>query len=228
MVEFLFVDMDDTILDFKKAEAVAIRKTLSDFGVEPTDQVCQRYSDINQLHWEALERKEITREQVLTGRFEVLFGELGVAVDPQECAARYTKNLAKGDFILPGAEDVLIALQGKYKLYLASNGTTWVQKERIAGSGIGKYFEEIFISQEMGANKPATEFFASCFAKIPGFDKARAMIVGDSLTSDILGGKNVGIATCWYNPKKKPQKPEITPDYEIEKLSDLIALLETL
>ena len=228
MVEYLFLDMDDTILDFKKAEAVAIRKTLADFDVLPTDAVCERYSYINQLHWEALERKEITREQVLTGRFEVLFGELGVSVDPQECASRYTKNLAQGDFILPGAEAVLQALRGKYKLYLASNGTTWVQKERIAGSGIAKYFDDIFISQEMGANKPAPEFFAPCFAKIPGFDKAKTMIVGDSLTSDILGGKNVGIATCWYNPKQKPAKPEITPDYEIQKLSDLIDLLEKL
>ena len=228
MVKYLFLDMDDTILDFKKAEAVAIRKTLADFGVEPTPETCQRYSQINDWHWKALERKEITREQVLTGRFEVLFGELGVAVDPKACASQYTQNLAKGDFILPGAEDVLIALQGKYQLYLASNGTTWVQKERIAGSGIGKYFDDIFISQEMGANKPALEFFNACFRAIPGFKKENAMIVGDSLTSDILGGKNAGIVTCWYNPKGKPQNPEILPDYEITELADLLPLLDTL
>ncbi len=228
MVKYLFLDMDDTILDFHQAEAVAIRKTLAQFGVEPTPEVCQRYSQINDWHWKALERKEITREQVLTGRFEVLFGELGVSVDPKECASRYTQNLAQGDFILPGAEDVLIALQGKYQLYLASNGTTWVQKERIAGSGIGKYFDAIFISQEMGANKPAPEFFDACFREIPGFSKENAMIVGDSLTSDILGGKNAGILTCWYNPKGKPQNPEVLPDYEITALADVLPLLETL
>ncbi len=228
MVKYLFLDMDDTILDFHKAEAVAIRKTLAGFGVEPTPEICQRYSEINDWHWKALERKEITREQVLTGRFEVLFGQLGVAVDPKECAACYTKNLAQGDFILPGAVEVLEKLQGKYALYLASNGTTWVQKERIAGSGIGKYFDDIFISQEMGANKPALEFFNACFQKIPGFSKENALIVGDSLTSDILGGKNAGIATCWYNPKGKPQNPEIVPDHEIAALADLLPLLERL
>lgn len=215
-------------MDFKKAEAVAIRKTLSSFGVDPTEAVCQRYSEINDLHWKALERKEITREQVLTGRFDVLFRELGVAADSAECASRYTKNLALGDFILPGAEDVLKMLSKKYKLYLASNGTTWVQEERIKGSGIGKYFKDIFISQAMGANKPALEFFTACFTKIPDFQKSRAMIVGDSLTSDILGGKNAGIATCWYNPKGKPQNPDILPDYEVQKLSDLMGLLERL
>lgn len=228
MVKYLFLDMDDTILDFQKAEAVAIRKTLASFGVDPTEAVCARYSEINDWHWKALERKEITREQVLTGRFEVLFGELGVAVDPTECASRYTQNLAQGDFILPGAEDVLKTLQGNYLLFLASNGTTWVQKARITGSGIGKYFDDIFISQEMGANKPAPEFFDACFQTIPGFSKENAMIVGDSLTSDILGGKNAGIATCWYNPKGKPKNPKIMPDYEITALADLSALLKTL
>ncbi|MBR3978179.1 MAG: YjjG family noncanonical pyrimidine nucleotidase [Oscillospiraceae bacterium] len=228
MVKYLFLDMDDTILDFHQAEAVAIRKTLAQFGVEPTDAVCRRYSQINDWHWKALERKEITREQVLTGRFEVLFGELGIAIDSQQCASRYTQNLAKGDFVLPGAVEVLEKLQGKYQLYLASNGTTWVQKERIAGSGIGKYFDRIFISQEMGANKPALEFFDACFREIPGFAKENALIVGDSLTSDILGGNNAGILTCWYNPKGKPRNPEIVPDYEITALADLLPLLETL
>lgn len=228
MIEFLLLDMDDTILDFKKAEEKAIKRTLSSFGVEPTEAVCSRYSYINQLHWEALERKEITREQVLTGRFAVLFGELDVSVDPQECAGRYTKNLALGSDIIPGTEDVLKALQKKYKLYLASNGTTWVQKERIKASGIGKYFEAIFISQEVGAHKPDPAFFDHCFATIPGFEKSRAMIAGDSLTSDILGGNKAGIATCWVNRKGKPQNPDIVPTYEIRELSQLEALLETL
>lgn len=226
MVEFLFLDMDDTILDFHKAEAVAIRKTLESFGVEPTEAVCTRYSEINDWHWKALERKEITREQVLTGRFEVLFRELGIAVEPEECAVRYTQNLAQGDFVLPGAEALLEKLQGKWKLYLASNGTTWVQQARIERSGIGKYFDRIFISQQMGANKPAVEFFDACFRDIPGFSKEKAMIVGDSLTSDILGGKNAGIATCWYNPKGKPQNPDILPDFEIHSLPELLPLLE--
>lgn len=228
MIEFLFLDMDDTILDFHKAEAVAIRKTLAAFGVEPTEAVCARYSQINDWHWKALERKEITREQVLTGRFETLFQELGVQADAQECAGIYMQNLSEGAYILPGAEEALAVLQKNYKLYLASNGTASVQRERIARSGIEKYFLDIFISQEMGANKPAPEFFAPCFGKIPGFQKNRAMIVGDSLTSDILGGKNAGIATCWYNPAEKPQNPDILPDYEIRKLSDLLPLLESL
>ena len=225
MVEFLFIDLDDTILDFKKAEHVAVKKTLADFGVEPTEAVCSRYSIINQWHWEAMERKEMTRQQVLVGRFAVLFQELGVDVDPAECSQQYTKNLSIGHYFLPGAREAVEALSKKYKLYMTSNGTAWVQRSRLESADIEKFFLDIFISQEIGYNKPVPEYFAGCFAKIPDFDPAKAMIVGDSLSSDILGGKNAGIATCWVNPKHK-SAGDIVPDYEIEDLTQLENLLE--
>lgn len=228
MVKFLLLDLDDTILDFKKAEEVAIRKTLASFGVDPTPEVCQRYSHINKLHWEALERGEITREQVLTGRFDMLFNELGVPVDSGECAVCYTKNLGQGHYFLPGAEEALKQLSKKYFLYLVSNGNTYVQKSRLESAKIAPYFQDIFISQELGATKPSTEFFARCFEKIKGFDLGCAMIVGDSLTSDILGGKNAGIATCWVNPNHRKASPDIIADYEIESIAQLEALLQTL
>lgn len=227
MVEFLFIDLDDTILDFKKAEHVAVKKTLADFGVEPTDAICSRYSIINQQHWEAMERKELTRQQVLEGRFAVLFAELGVDVDAAVCSRHYTQNLAIGHYFLPGAREAVEALSGKYKLYMTSNGTAWVQRSRLESADIEKFFLDIFISQEIGYNKPAPEYFVGCFAKIPDFDPAKAMIVGDSLSSDILGGKNAGIATCWVNPKHKPVG-DIVPDYEIEDLTQLEKLLDSI
>lgn len=226
MVEFLLIDLDDTILDFKKAEHIAVKKTLADFGVEPTDAVCARYSVINQLHWEAMERKEMTRQQVLEGRFAVLFQELGVAVDAAECSRCYTQNLSIGHYFLPGAREAVERLSKKFKLYLTSNGTAWVQRSRLESADIEKFFRDIFISQEIGFNKPAIEYFEGCFAKIPGFDHKKAMIVGDSLSSDIKGGKNAGIATCWINPNHKTADA-VVPDYEIEDLTQLEALLNT-
>lgn len=227
MVEFLLIDLDDTILDFKKAEHIAVKKTLADFGVEPTDAVCRRYSVINQQHWEAMERKEMTRQQVLEGRFAMLFQELGVAVDAAECSRCYTQNLSIGHYFLPGAREAVEQLSKNYKLYMTSNGTTWVQRSRLESADIQKFFHDIFISQEIGFNKPAVEYFEGCFARIPGFDPKKAMIVGDSLSSDIKGGKNAGIATCWVNPGHKPAG-EIQPDYQIESLAQLEALLESL
>lgn len=228
MIEFLFLDLDDTILDFHKAESIAIRKTFSQLGIDPTDAVCSRYSVINKQCWERLERKELTREEVVVERFAALFRELSSDADPVACAKRYETNLSIGHYFLPGAEEALEQLSPKYHLYLASNGTAKVQAGRLESANISHFFAEIFISQEIGANKPSVEYFERCFARIPDFDPAKAMIVGDSLTSDILGGINAGIRTCWVNPDHKPGRDDIHPDYEIEYLSQLASLLETL
>ena len=228
MIEFLFIDLDDTILDFHKAEQVALSKTLETFGLEPNEQVVSRYSQINKSYWERLERKEVTREYLLVHRFADLFTEYGIAVDPVLCARTYEKNLGTGHYFLPGAYEAVEALSKKYKLYLASNGTSHVQAGRIESADIARFFEGIFISQEIGVNKPDVEYFDRCFARIPGFDKEKAMIVGDSLSSDILGGKQAGILTCWVNPTGKTAPDHITPDYEIPSLSCLENLLDSL
>lgn len=226
MIEFLFLDLDDTILDFQKAERLALAKTLEAFGLSSADTVLTRYNQINREHWERLERKELTREQVLVGRFAALFQEMGLSADAERAAGAFEENLSQGHYFLQGAVEALQSLSKKYKLYLASNGTAKVQAGRLKSAGIIPYFQEIFVSQEIGANKPDPAYFSACFARIPGFRKERAMMVGDSLTSDILGGIQAGIATCWVNPHHKTG--EIHPDYEIESITQLEALLNNL
>ena len=228
MIEFLFIDLDDTILDFHMAEQVALSKTLRFFGLEPGEQVIARYSQINREHWERLERKELTREEVLVGRFQVLFREYGLTVDPVQCARTYEGNLSQGHYFLPGAREAVESLSKKYRLYLASNGTARVQAGRLESANISHFFEKIFVSQEMGANKPDILYFQRCFAQIPDFDLQKAMIVGDSLSSDILGGIQAGMKTCWVNPTGKPCREDVRPDYEIQSIAQLEALLETL
>ncbi len=227
MIKYLFLDLDDTILDFKKAEAIAIRKTMSAYGADPTDANAARYSVINDRHWKALERGEMTRPQVLTGRFAMFFGELGIEVDAAAVAKTYETYLSQGHWFLPGAEEtVKQKLFGKYKLYLASNGTAVVQKGRMTSADLYPYFEESFVSQELGHNKPSKEYFDAAFARIPGFNPAECLMVGDSLTGDILGGKNAGLRTVWVNPGHKIAPEHLKPDYEIESLADLPKLLE--
>ena len=227
MIEFLFLDLDDTILDFKKAERLAISRTIRDFGVEPTDAVLDRYHEINKWHWEQLELGKLTRAEVLENRFKVLFAELGVEVNATAVARTYEKNLSQGHWFLPGAEETVDFLSKKYRLFLASNGTASVQKGRMTSANLYRFFETVFVSQEIGHNKPSKAYFDACFATIPGFDRENAMIVGDSLSSDIKGGINAGIKTVWVNPDHKPCG-DIRPDYEIEALHQLPALLETL
>lgn len=227
MIEFLFLDLDDTILDFHKAERVAISKTIREFGVEPSEEILNLYHGINKWHWEQLELGKLTRAEVLVNRFGVLFEKLGKEVDASQCARIYEKNLSTGHWFLPGAEEAVERLSKKYRLFLASNGTAVVQKGRMTSANLYRFFETVFVSQEIGYNKPSKAYFDACFARIPGFDKEKAMIVGDSLTSDIKGGRNAGIKTVWVNPGHK-SCGEIKPDYEIEYLHQLEALLEGL
>ena len=228
MIEFLFLDLDDTILDFHKAEKIAISKTFREFGIEPTDEVLRRYSQINKECWHKLELGEWIREQVLVRRFELLFGEYGIACDGTQVARAYEKNLSVGHYFLPGAEEAVDRLSRKYRLFLASNGTASVQKGRMTSANLYRFFEKVFVSQELGTNKPAKEFFERATAQIPGYDPAKAMMVGDSLTSDILGGIRAGMKTCWVNPNHAPADPQIPADYKIESIMQLEALLTSL
>ena len=227
MIKFIFLDLDDTILDFHRSEAVALSKTLQSLNVEPTEAVITRYSEINRAHWQALERKELTREQVLTGRFRQLFEELGMNVSPNVAQSLYEKNLSQGHFFIDGAPRLLMSLFGKYELYIASNGTTVVQKSRIASAGIARYFKGIFLSQELGADKPQIEFFKRAVGQIEGYDPNEAIILGDSITSDIAGGINAGMHTCWFNPHHR-ERGNITPEFEIEDLSEFDTVLQKL
>ena len=228
MVEFLFLDLDDTILDFHKAERIAVSKSFQEFGIEPTEEVLSRYKAINIACWQKLERGEMTRAEVLTNRFQILFEEYGVTCDAAAVARSYEDNLSIGHYFLPGAEEAVERLSKKYRLFLASNGTAKVQAGRMTSANLYRFFEKVFVSEEMGHNKPSRQYFDLAFAQIPGFDPCKAMIAGDSLTSDIKGGINAGIRTCWVNPQHLSADPEIPADFEIESLSQLEALLETL
>lgn len=226
--EFLLIDLDDTVLDFHKAERIALENTLRRFGVDPTPETIELYLQINRAHWQRLERGEITRKQVNEGRFVVLFQQLGQEVDGEACAAFYLSQLALTHDYLPGAKEAVASLSKKYRLFIASNGNVAVQIPRMANSGLNDLVEQAFISEQLGQNKPSKAYFDICFSRIPGFDPTRAIMVGDSLTSDIQGGINAGLRTCWVNTFSKPNTTGIRPDYEIEALSELEALLEKL
>ncbi len=229
MIKYVFLDIDDTLLDFGKAEAAAIKKTFERIGVPATPEVIARYSRINDEHWARLERRELTREQVLVQRFDALFEELDIKNVPSEMAqASYEYLLGIGHYFVDGAPELLEALDGKYELYIVSNGTASVQDSRIESAGIARYFKGIFISERLGADKPSREFFERVFSRIEGFERDKAIIVGDRLSSDILGGINAGIKTCWFNPKALPQSGDIVPDHEIHALSELPELLKNL
>ena len=226
MIKNIFLDLDDTLLDFHRGEREAIGETLSHFGVGVSDELVNRYRSFNRACWEALERGEMERDEVLTRRFELFFSSLGKEVSAADVQAYYEVRLSEGAYYLEGARELLEELFGKYKLYITSNGTAFVQDRRIAKSGIGRYFDGIFISERMGAHKPSEAFFDACFARMGDAKREETLIVGDSLTSDILGGIRAGIHTCHYTMGKNFEYAEIKPEYSVKSLCEIPKILE--
>lgn len=222
----ILFDLDDTILDFRTAERNSIRQCFEEFGIPCSESLLRRYSEINIGCWQQLETGAMTREEVLVGRFELLFRELGIDLPARAVQDRYEALLESGHYFVPGAPELLEELYPKYDLYLISNGNLVTQESRLKSAGIAPYFKGIFISEQIGVNKPSAAFFDACFAEIPGFRREDAVIVGDSLSSDIRGGINARVRTCWFNPDGAAAAGDLRPDYEFRSLCELPALLD--
>lgn len=226
MIKNILVDLDDTIYDFRKAEKIAVKKTLEESGLRSEEEVLERYHVLNQEQWKLLEKGEVTREQVKVQRYANLFREYGISKDPKEAAMEYESNLAIGHYFVDGAEDFLEKASKEFDLYMVSNGTSVVQHSRIQSGQIGGFFKEIFISEDMGVNKPSKEFFSYVFDHAD-IKKEETVVLGDSLTSDILGGLNFGLKTIWFNPNGEENHSDIKPDYEVKSLEEVIPLLRS-
>ena len=226
-IKTILWDVDRTLLDFGAAERAAIRKLFSEFGLgECTDEMLRRYSEINVSFWRRLERNEISRAEVLKGRFVQFFGEYGIDTSiVEEFDDLYQLRLGDTIVIRDDCLNILRALKGKVGQYVVSNGTVAAQTKKLRLSGLGAQMDGIFLSDELGVEKPNKAFFDKVLEAVSPESLSDVMIVGDSLTSDMQGRINAGIRTCWYNPDRKPLPAEYTVDLVISDLHELIPLL---
>ncbi len=221
----LLFDADDTLLDFGRAEHAALSDTLTEYGLPATPEIMSRYSEINLSFWKALERGEIEKSRLRVARFESFCREFGFSVEPLAMADTYTERLSEKAYTLQGAVELCASLSKHYKMYIVTNGLKVIQTRRYAASGLPPYFLNCFISEDVGYEKPDVRYFEKLAESIPGFDKTTTLIIGDSLTSDMRGGINFGIDTCWFNPKRKTAPAEFELTYEVHTICELEALL---
>ncbi len=221
--EWLLFDADDTLFDFSKAEANALKWTLEQSLIPFLPEYVKMYAHFNQQVWKELERGTITSQELRVRRFQLFFENAGLDNDPALVSVLYMQNLALGTDLFEGAIEVVKALQKRCHLALVTNGLKDVQRPRLERSLLKGCFEKVFISEEIGIAKPARGFFDAVFAAINQPDPKKVLIIGDSLTSDIRGGMEYGIDTCWYNPKGDSTNLAIT--YQIKSLMELIDLV---
>lgn len=224
----ILFDADNTVLDFDASEAQALKTAFEICGLPYDEDVLALYRKINVSEWHRYERGEISRDEVLINRFLLTLKELDVyGQNVRQLSEIYESNLHYGYFKVPYAEEVLQKLvDAGCRLYIVSNGVLSIQNSRMKGSGLDKYFLKRFVSEEIGCPKPQAEFFARCFRQIPNFCKEKTLIVGDSLTSDIRGGVNAGLDTCWFNPHNENNDTDLIPTYQISDLRMLLSVVD--
>lgn len=220
----ILLDMDGTLLDFEKCESNALETIFARYGYPYSPEIRSRYNTINSRLWKEYEEGTISKSIIHSTRFEELFQEIGIQGDGLAFNQEYLAELGKNWYPIDGAREVCRLLSSRFRLYLATNGVGMAQRSRAQGSGILPYLEGMFISQEIGAQKPLTAFFEYAASHISGFRKEETLIVGDSLTSDMKGGLNFGLDVCWFNPRRL-ENPGLPLTYEIHSLWELPPLL---
>lgn len=219
---YILWDIDDTLINFKKSEKAALQQCFTPYNITLSDEDIAIYSDINHNYWKQLEQGTIEKNVLLVQRFHDFGDYLKKPLDAVAINSAY--QLALGDHVVfnDGALELCKQLQGKVKQYAVTNGTAIAQDKKLRTSGLIDILDDVFISDKIGYEKPDIRFFDYAFSKIPNFQKKDAIIIGDSLSSDMKGGNNAGITCCWYNPKHLTHPDDICIDYTISDFDSLL------
>lgn len=223
--EIILFDLDGVILDFKQCEKASFENTFKQYNIEVNEQLFNLYSKINHQLWHDFELGKVTKNEVTCGRFKILFEKLGLDIDSNEFANQYQNGLAEGYFLMPEAKEILETLSLNYRLYAVTNGVSKTAFSRLKGTDTLKYFKDVFVSEDLNAQKPSIEYFEKVFNKIQPFKKEKVLLIGDTLTSDILGANQANIDCCWLNIDHLVNQTKAKPDYEIDCLKDIFKIL---
>lgn len=225
MLKAVFIDIDDTLLDFSKCAEYSMRKSFEDFGLKYNKFMFPVFEEINKGFWHRLEKGEITKSELYGKRWVTVLGKFGIShIDGNEFEKHFQGHIRESAEKVDGAEDLLKYLSKKYKIYAVSNGPHEQQIYRLQNSNLLQYFTDVFTSEKLGIQKPDKAFFDACFEELSEIKKCETVIVGDSLNADILGGINYGIKTIWFNKGSKTSS-EIHPDFTVNSLNEIKGIL---
>jgi YjjG family noncanonical pyrimidine nucleotidase len=223
--QWLIFDADGTLFDFRLGETTALQSTTREHGIGYSPQLHDAYKAISAVLWGQFELGEISLLHLRVVRFERLFGDFGIDLDPESFNLDFMEALGQQRQLLPGAENIVRRLSSRFRLLLATNGIAVVQRRRFAHSSIRRYFEDVVISDEIGVAKPQVGFMEEVFSRMGRPPKSEVLMIGDGLSSDIAGGANYGIDTCWFNPDGLPLNGFPKPTFTITDLSEIEAIV---
>ena len=218
MIKAVLWDIDGTLLNFKRAQYVALYKCFAYFDEHLDDGMVEVYDRINHSYWLMLEKGEISKSELLVKRFVVFFRKYGINIDPEEFNEMYQVELGNTYVFNDHGYETVKELKNRGIIQFAvTNGTKVAQNGKLRGSGLDKLLDEIFISEDIGFEKPDKRFFEPVIDKLReyGIEKNECVIVGDSDSSDIQGGINAGIRTVHYTDELKSRADAIISDLSL-------------
>ena len=224
MIKAVLLDIDNTLLDFNASAGETIKDAFNKMGLCYSDSVLETFLRENDALWLKIERKEITRSDLHRVRWNIIFAKLGINADGSEMERLFLSGLENHAVPIDGAIDIVRYLSEKYKLYTASNAPYYQQVKRLTKAGIMPYIERILNFESQGINKPQQRFFEECLNAMRPATKDETVIIGDSLSADMRGGKGVGISTVWFDRKGEGKKYDFC-DYTVRSLAEIKNLL---
>ena len=225
MKKILLIDLDNTLIDFNECARHSIMNAFEKLGFDYSPIVFDTFIEENVKIWKRLERGEITKPELRANRWNIILGRLGINFDGTILEEMFENGVAQGAYAVTGAYDLLDYLKDKYEMYIVSNGFRFVQESRLKIGDFNKYFNNIFVSEDIGIPKPAKEFFDYCFKSLDNPDKNDVILIGDSLSADIKGGNDYGIDTIWFNKNGEENLSAIKPTYIVNKLCEIKSIL---
>ncbi len=226
MITTVFLDIDNTLLDFDLCAKHSIKQSAKEFNITYTENLFETFKVMNGELWHRIELGTLNREELFKIRWNTIFSKVGIKADGVEFEHRFRYHLSEAAEPIEYAKEILEYLSAKYRVFAASNATKEQQLKRLTIADMLKYFEDVFASKEIGADKPSELFFEGCFTRIKDLKKSEVILVGDSITADIKGGNDFGIITCWFNRKgDNAENYGVKPDYEITSLKELEKIL---
>lgn len=224
MIKAVFIDIDNTLLDFNKCAELSMRKCFEKFGLQFTNEVFPTFKRINDGLWRDIEKKTLTRDELHEIRWNLIFKALGIDFDGKVMEKEFLNELNFSVVPVSHAEEILAYLSSKYEVYSVSNAPMEQQRKRLKASGFDKYLKKAFISQEIGYDKPDKRFFDACFSGANHLKKEQVVLIGDSITADIIGGRDYGLKTIWFN-FEKIKVSNTNADYTVENLLEIKNIL---
>lgn len=225
MKKIVLLDLDNTLIDFNECAKHSIINSFKKHNFEYTEKTFMTFITENVKIWKRLEKGEITKADLRANRWNIILEKLSIDYDGTIIEEEFENGVAQGAYAVEGAYELLDYLHSKYELYIVSNGFRFVQESRLKIGDFRKYFKDIFLSEDIGIQKPAKEFFDYCFEKLNQPNKEDVILIGDSLSADIIGGLNYGIDCIWFNKNGEELPQNIKPTYIVNKLKEIENIL---